>query len=286
MKATNRLLQYAYLTRLNKPIGILLLLWPTLWALWLASRGMPDIKILLIFILGTILMRSAGCAVNDFADRKVDGHVARTCQRPLATGAIQPWEALLLAAELGLGALLLVLMCNDLTIKLAFVGAALAFIYPFLKRITHLPQLGLGVAFSWGIPMAFAAVNNAVRTNAWLLFATAIIWPVIYDTMYAMADRTDDAKIGVKSTAILFGKHDVFILSILEIIFIIMLMIVGIAFKLHWLYFLTLPLVALLFYYQYELIKQHDSLQCIAAFRNNNWVGLIIFIGIVLGLIF
>jgi len=273
---------YIHLMRLHKPIGIMLLLWPTLWALWLASHGSPDNKILIIFILGVLLMRSAGCVVNDFADRHIDAYITRTKDRPFASGKVSAKEALLLAALLTLCAFALVLMCNILTIKLAFIGAILAFFYPFMKRFTYFPQLGLGLAFTWGIPMAFAAETGEVRFGAWVLYGTGIVWPIIYDTMYAMVDRTDDLKIGVKSTAILFDHMDKLIIGLLQNLFLAMLVIVGLIFRMHLLYYLSLVIVALLFLYQQWLIKQRDPQKCFRAFLNNNWVGFIIFMGILL----
>lgn len=282
MRIIERVIQYAYLIRLNKPIGILLLLWPTLWALWLSTNGSPHKKILVIFVLGVFLMRSAGCVINDFADRKVDGHVERTKLRPIASGKVSVFEALTLAALLALCAFLLVLLCNKLTIMLAFVGAALAFIYPFLKRFTHLPQFGLGIAFSWGVPMAFAAQTGEVETSGWFLFLTCIVWPVIYDTMYAMVDKEDDVAIGVKSTAILFNDMDKLIVGLLQGLFIVMLIMVGLMFELEPIYYFSIAVVTLLFIYQQWLIKDRDSRRCFRAFLNNNWVGLVIFAGIVL----
>jgi 4-hydroxybenzoate polyprenyltransferase len=275
---------YLRLMRFHKPIGILLLLWPTLWALWLASAGHPDKSILAIFVAGVIIMRAAGCIINDIADRHVDGYVARTAARPIASGEISVRNALILFVILMTCAFVLVLQCNRLTIELAFVGAALASVYPFLKRITHLPQLGLGLAFSWCVPMAFAAQMNSVSSDAWILFVTAAIWPVIYDTFYAMADRVDDVKIGVKSTAILFGKYDLVITFLLQLFFMAMLVVVGNVFALSEFYFVSIAIVSLLFIYQQQLIKTREPLACFAAFLNNNWVGLIIFIGIVLGI--
>lgn len=282
MQIKNRLYQYALLTRLNKPIGALLLLWPTLWALWLAGKGHPQPSILMIFIIGVILMRSAGCAANDFADRHVDGQVERTKNRPLASGKIKSIEAIMVAGILLLASFLLVLQCNLFTIQLAFVGAALALVYPFLKRYTHLPQLGLGAAFAWGVPMAFAALTNSIPLSAWFLFFTALLWPIIYDTMYAMVDRNDDEKAGIKSTAILFGAHDKLVIGLLQILFLMMLTITGILFDLNVFYYVSLMIVVVLFVYQQWLIQARDRAKCFAAFLNNNWVGLVIFIGIVL----
>lgn len=275
---------YLRLMRFDKPIGILLLLWPTLWALWLASNGHPNKSILIIFMVGVIIMRAAGCIMNDIADRRLDGHVSRTASRPIASGEIPVKNALLLFAILMVMAFGLVLMCNRLTITLAFVGAALATVYPFLKRITHLPQLGLGLAFSWSVPMAFAAQTNSIPNEAWLLFATACSWPIIYDTFYAMADRQDDIKIGIKSTAILFGKHDRLLTAILQLFFISMLFFIGRLFALDIFFNIGLLAAASLFVYQQHLIKFRHPADCFSAFLNNNWVGFIIFVGIMLSL--
>lgn len=282
MLIRERLPQYVYLMRWDKPIGILLLLWPTLWALWLASAGRPDSSLLFIFVAGVILMRSAGCVLNDIADRKVDGHVERTRQRPLAKGNIMVKEALVLALSLCTLAFLLVLYCNRLTIQLAFVGVILPILYPLMKRFTHLPQLGLGVAFSWGIPMAFAATNASLTLGTWFLFLTATLWPVIYDTMYAMVDREDDVKIGVKSTAILFNTMDRLVIGLLQVLFVVMLIIVGLMFNLTSAYYACLVAVSGLFIYQQWLIKTRDPKRCFHAFLNNNVVGFFIFLGILL----
>lgn len=282
MQIRERLPQYAYLMRLDKPIGILLLLWPTLWAVWLASSGEPNILILFIFVIGVFLMRSAGCVINDIADRHFDKHVKRTQHRPLAAGRVTTKEALLLAASLIAIAFLFVLLCNRFTIMLAFVGAGLAVVYPLLKRVTNLPQLGLGLAFTWGVPMAFAAQTNHIGMAAWVLFLTGVIWPVIYDTMYAMVDKDDDVKIGVKSTAILFDNMDTVIIGLLQLLFTVMLVIVGLMFRLHFFYYLSLIVVTILFGYQQWLIKDRKPQECFKAFLNNNWVGLVIFLGIFL----
>lgn len=282
MHIRDRFTQYAYLMRLNKPIGMLLLLWPTLWALWFAAEGSPDFNMLAIFVVGVILMRSAGCVMNDIADRHFDGHVKRTRERPLAAKRVTVREALLLLSVLLLFAFFLVLLCNRFTIMLAFVGAALALIYPFLKRITHLPQVGLGLAFTWGVPMAFAAETGAIDTSAWFLFLTGMVWPIIYDTMYAMADKEDDVKIGVKSTAVLFAAMDRLILALLQALFVVLLVIVGLMFGMQSYYYVCIPLVSLLFVYQQWLIKDRDSQKCFHAFLNNNWVGFVIFVCIVL----
>lgn len=273
---------YALLMRLHKPIGIFLLLWPTLWALWLASHDQPNGLIAIIFVLGVVLMRSAGCVMNDIADRHFDGHVERTRQRPLAAGKVSLFEAFVLFAVLLCAAFILVLQLNTLTIELAFVGAALAIIYPFMKRFTHLPQLGLGVAFAWGVPMVFAAQLNTVPWQAWLVFLAAALWPVIYDTMYAMVDQQDDVKIGIKSTAILFGTLTQGVLAGLQILFLLLLIFIGIVFKLSIYYFFSLIFMLLLCGYQQWLIRENDRENCFKAFLNNNWVGLIILLGMML----
>lgn len=280
MLIRHQLIQYAFLIRLDKPIGILLLLWPTLWALWLASYGEPDPKVLLIFIAGVVLMRSAGCIINDYADRHVDRYVKRTSQRPLSSGAIPALHALSLAALLSLMAFSLVLQCNSLTVMLAFVGILLAILYPFLKRYTHLPQLGLGVAFAWGVPMAFAAQTGTITYRAWVVFLTCMIWPIIYDTLYAMVDREDDLKIGIKSSAILFDRMDRIIIALLQLLFLVLLVVIGLIFDLRIGFYLSLVMVFCFFAYQQWLIKTRDPARCFAAFLNNNWVGLAIFIGI------
>jgi 4-hydroxybenzoate polyprenyltransferase len=277
-----RLIHYAYMMRLDKPIGILLLLWPTLWALWLASGGIPEEKILWIFLAGVVLMRSAGCVFNDIADRKVDSKVKRTRERPLATGKVSVAEALFIGLLLCGIAFLLVLQCNTYTILLSFIGIGLAIAYPLLKRITHLPQVGLGAAFTWGVPMAFAAVRNDIPTSAVALFLTGLLWPVIYDTLYAMVDRDDDRRIGVKSTAILFAQMDTVIIALLQTVFILMMIAVGIMFRLHRIYYLSLIIAACLFMYQQWMIRHREPSRCFAAFLNNNWVGCVIFAGIAL----
>ncbi len=276
-----KLKNYATLMRLQKPIGFFLLLWPTLWALWLASSGVPSLKILFIFIAGVLVMRSAGCIINDYADRHFDQYVERTRNRPLATGQVKVKEALLLFFILLCVAFLLVLSLNRLTIELAFVGAALAIIYPFLKRFTHLPQVGLGAAFSWSVIMAFAAVLNTVPAKAGILFFTALLWPVIYDTLYAMTDRRDDIKLGLQSTAILFGQWDTVIIGLLQMQFLLLLVLIGFLFNLNAYYFFSLSLVAMFFVYQQMLIQKRLPENCFRAFINNHWVGLFIFLGIV-----
>lgn len=282
MQIRQHLLQYAYLMRLDKPIGILLLLWPTLWALFLAGNGHPALKNILIFMLGVVIMRSAGCVLNDYLDRNIDCHVARTRDRPLAAGKVKPYEAIILLFFLALGAFILVLFCNPLTLGLAFIGAAIVSIYPTLKRITYLPQVGLGLAFTWGVPMAFAAETGTVPLSAWFLFLTGTIWPIIYDTMYAMVDREDDKKIGVKSTALLFADMDTLIIALLQVLFIVLLIIVGLMFQLHSAYYMALVMVSLFFIYQQWLIRKRENKNCFNAFLNNNWVGLTIYLGILL----
>lgn len=274
--------QFIYLMRLNKPIGILLLLWPTLWALWLASAGHPSSLNLFVFIAGVIIMRSAGCVVNDIADRHVDGHVERTKTRPLASKKISVMYAAILFVVLMLAAFLLVLLCNWQTIMLALIGAGLTICYPLMKRFTHLPQCGLGVAFSWSVPMAFTAETGTVSGAGWFLFAASVLWPIIYDTMYAMVDRADDLKVGIKSTAILFGHYDRFVIGILQSIFIVMLVGVGLLFQLNKIYFGLLIPAAMLFIYQQWLMRERDTDGCFKAFLNNNWVGFIIFLGMLL----
>lgn len=273
---------YIYLMRLNKPIGIFLLLWPTLWALWLAGEGKPNLLVVSIFILGVIIMRSAGCIINDFADRKFDKYVERTRERPLATGKISTTNALVLFFVLLLFALCLVLLLNRLTLFLAVIGAVLAVVYPFLKRITHLPQIGLGLAFAWGVPMAFAALTGHVVAKSWVLFLSAALWPVIYDTLYAMVDRMDDIKIGIKSTAILWGRADKIVIALLQIAFIGCLSWTGILFDLNLPYFLSLILVTIFFIYEQWLIRDRVREKCFEAFLNNHWVGMVIFVGIIM----
>ncbi len=274
--------QYSLLMRLNKPIGIFLVLWPTLWALWLAGAGSPNRVVMLIFILGCILMRSAGCVINDIADRRLDGFVTRTQDRPLPAARISVGAACALFLVLLSCAFLLVLLLNKITILLACMGALFAVGYPFLKRVTYLPQMGLGIAFSWGVPMAFAALTGAVSPQGWLVFFTAFLWPIIYDTMYAMVDRVDDIKVGIKSTAILFGKADRLLIGFLQSVFLLLLCLVGNVFQLTVFYYLSLVGVGILFIYQQLLIKDALPENCFKAFLNNNWVGCVIFLGIVL----
>ena len=276
----NKLDAYERLMRLDKPIGILLLLWPTLWALWIASRGVPDWITLLIFVTGTVLMRSAGCVMNDIADRKYDGLVERTKNRPLATGEVSLKEAYGLAILLALLAFCLVLLFNKTTILLSFAALFLAFTYPFTKRFLAIPQAYLGVAFGFGIPMAFAAVNDYIPPLAWVLLAANVFWAIAYDTEYAMVDRNDDLKIGIKSSAIFFGKYDVIAVTVCFAIVLGLLAYIGIFLGYGKLYFIGLAAALLLACRQYTLIKNRDIANCFKAFLRNNWIGLAIFIGI------
>ena len=276
-----RLGEYIRLTRLDRPIGIYLVLWPTLWGLWVAAGGMPGLLVLLVFVAGTVLMRSAGCAINDFADRKFDPHVRRTEQRPLARGAIRPIEAVAVFALLSLLSLLLVLQLNTLTILLSIPAVFLAGSYPFMKRFTHLPQAYLGIAFGWGIPMAFAAQSGEVPPNAWLFFVANIFWALAYDTMYAICDREDDLKIGVKSSAILFGRLDRLAIGVMQLLVLVMLLLAGLSFALHWPYYLGLLLASGFSLYQQYLIRGRDPQLSFRAFLNNHYFGMAVFLGIV-----
>jgi len=271
---------YWQLMRMDKPIGTLLLLWPTLWALIISAQGMPSLKVLIVFILGVIFMRAAGCVINDFADRKVDGHVKRTKLRPLPSGRVTSREALALFGLLAVSSFLLVLSMNALTIQLSFVGIILAFIYPFMKRFTHLPQLFLGLAFSWSIPMAWAAQSNEVPMMVWFIFAINALWTIAYDTQYAMVDRDDDLKIGIKSTAILFGRFDKMVIGILQLVTLAMLMFVGTWYQLGASYYWSLLVVGALFVFQQHLIRHRDRDLCFRAFLNNNYVGMVVTIGL------
>lgn len=273
---------YADLIRIRRPIGIYLLMWPPLWALWIAAQGQPDWTLVLIFVAGTVLMRSAGCAINDYADRNIDGHVARTTQRPLATGAIQPREALVVFAVLSLAAFGLVLLLNPITIAMSVVAVCLAALYPFMKRFTHLPQVVLGMAFGWAVPMAFTAVSGSVPVAGWLLFAATVIWALVYDTEYAMVDREDDLRIGVKSTAILFGRHDRLIIGLFQLLMLALLVAVGQLAGLGWSYYLGLVAAVGSVLYQQWLIRGRESKACFDAFLNNNWFGMFIFVGLLL----
>ncbi|MEE8056987.1 MAG: 4-hydroxybenzoate octaprenyltransferase [Pseudomonadales bacterium] len=277
---------YLALIRFDRPIGTYLLLWPTLWALWIAAEGLPDFKLLVIFILGTFLMRSAGCIINDYADRDIDGQVTRTANRPIATGRINPKEALIFCAALCLIAFVLVLLTNQKTIFLSFAAVALTGCYPFMKRYTYFPQVVLGAAFSWGIPMAFAAQRDELPPQLWLLYIAALLWTVAYDTFYAMVDRDDDLKIEVKSTAILFGNNDRIITGILQAGVIFLLLLVGGQFQLGYWYLGGVISATCLFVYQQYLIRYRKRDDCFKAFLNNHRVGAIVFIGIFLNYFF
>jgi len=273
---------YLRLMRLHRPIGIWLLLWPTLWALWIASAGRPDEQVFLILVLGTIVARSAGCVINDFADRNIDPQVARTADRPLATGEVTPVEALLLFAALMLIALGLVLTLNRLAVSFAIAGAVITILYPFTKRFLSTPQFVLGVAFAWGVPMAFAASIGDVPRIGWLLFLAAMIWVVVYDTQYAMTDRIDDLKVGVRSTAILFGDLDRVFIAGLQVLLLASLVLVGRSADLGVWYYGGLAAATAFGAYQVYLIKDRDGGRCFRAFLNNAWVGASVFVGIVL----
>lgn len=285
-KAGERAYQYYLLMRLDRPIGIYLLLWPTLWALWIASEGRPDPLVLFVFVAGVVLMRSAGCVINDFADRKYDPYVERTRQRPIAAGQVRPREALYLFIALCLTAFALVLLMNRFTIYLSVGGAVLAFIYPFSKRYTHLPQVVLGMAFAWAVPMVFAAQTGSVPKAAWLLYVITVVWAVVYDTMYAMADREEDLKIGVKSTAILFGEADRIIILILQALMFMGFLLLARQAKLGGAFDLAMACAGLLALYQQFIIRERDPGKCLAAFLNNHWLGMVIFIGILLSYIY
>ena len=275
-----RLRQYALLMRLDRPIGSFLLLWPALWALWLAGDGHPHPLVVAVFVLGVILMRSAGCVINDYADRRVDPHVARTRQRPMAAGRVSTREALILFVVLCLLAFALVLLMNRLTVLLSIGAVVLAVIYPFMKRYTHLPQVVLGMAFGWAVPMAYAAQTGAVPPVAWLLFIATVLWDTAYDTMYAMVDRPDDLRIGVKSTAILFGEADRHLIALIQILFFMVMIIVGRHLHLGVFYYVGLAAAAGFAVYQLWLIRRRDAGECFKAFLNNNWLGMVIFVGI------
>ncbi|MCS5592047.1 MAG: 4-hydroxybenzoate octaprenyltransferase [Gammaproteobacteria bacterium] len=272
---------YFRLMRLDKPVGIYLLLWPTLWALFLAADGLPRLELLIIFVLGVVVMRSAGCVINDYADRKIDKLVKRTQHRPITSGEVSAKSALILFFVMMLAAFGLVLMTNGLTIQLAFAAAGLATIYPFTKRWTHLPQFVLGLAFAMSVPMAFAATNNSVPEGAWWVFSATVIWTVVYDTMYAMADREEDLKIGVKSTAVLFAKFDKLIIGLLQICLLLTLIKVSEFFNLGVFYDISLILSAFLMAYHQNLIRNREKIACFQAFLHNNFIGMAIFIGIV-----
>lgn len=282
MRVWERLRVYAELMRLHRPIGIFLLLWPTLWALWMAAEGPPDILVLIVFVLGVVLMRSAGCVINDYADRRIDPYVSRTAQRPIASNRVGPREALGLFLTLCLIAFALVLLMNRLTIALAFAGVALASLYPFMKRYTYLPQVILGAAFGWAVPMAFAAQLGEVPKLAWVLFTANVLWSTAYDTMYAMVDRDDDVRIGVKSTAILFGDLDRLMVFILQMLTLLALLLAAEAHSLGGWFLVGLAVAAGLAGYQQYLIRRRVPANCLRAFLNNNWFGAAVFAGLVL----
>lgn len=286
LKSLNRLNPRAWdfvqLTRIDKPIGIYLLLWPTLWALWIAGKGSPSLANVLIFVVGVFLMRAAGCVINDFADRKVDGHVKRTEQRPLVSGRVTSKEALVLFAILVGLSFLLVLLTNSTTIWLSFGGLALAACYPFMKRYTYYPQVVLGAAFSWGMPMAFTAETGDLPAAAWLLYIANLLWTVGYDTYYAMTDREDDLKIGVKSTAVLFGDADRVIIITLQLMALGCLMLAGARFELGLWFFMGLVVAAACFAWQFWWTRNREPQACFKAFLHNHWAGLAIFVGIVM----
>ena len=272
--------QYLLLIRLNRPIGIFLLLWPTLWGLWIASEGFPNTKILVVFLLGIFLMRSAGCILNDIIDKDFDKFVSRTQNRPLASDKLSSIEAFIVAISLIFIAFLLVLTTNTLTVQLSFIAIILAGTYPFLKRHTYLPQFFLGLTFGWSIPMAFAATTNSIPKIAWLLLIANILWAVVYDTIYAMIDREDDLKIGIKSTAILFDDADRFIIGLIQSLVLIALIVIGQQASLNTIYYFSLIIGGCLFLYQLYLIRNRDPKKCMQAFLNNNWFGLVVFIGL------
>ena len=276
---------YFRLMRLNKPIGIYLLLWPTYWALFLSAGGWPDIDLLIIFTVGVIITRSAGCVINDYADREIDKHIARTRDRPISTGEISPKAALLLFFALGLAAFALVLLTNALTIKISFIAIALAVLYPFTKRWTNLPQLILGLAFAMSVPMAFSAQTGTVPASAGWIFLATVLWTLIYDTLYAMADRDEDLKIGVKSTAILFAKYDQIFITFLQILLMIVLIKIGNLFDLGAFYDISLIIILFFMVYHQFLIKKRQKMDYFKAFINNHFVGMTLFLGIFLSIV-
>lgn len=281
-RVCDRLHQYVLLTRINRPIGALLLLWPTLWALWVAAEGVPKIAVLIVFVLGVFLMRSAGCVINDYADRRVDPHVRRTNDRPIAAGRVAPAEALKLFVVLCLLAFALVLLMNTLTIALSLVAVVLAAVYPFMKRYTYLPQVVLGAAFGWAVPMAFAAQTGSLPQVAWVIFVANVLWATAYDTIYAMVDRDDDLRIGVKSTAILFGDMDRIMIAMLQALVLLALVLVGQERELGLWYYLGLAVAAAFAGYEQYLIRDRGRAHCFQAFLHNNWFGAAVFVGLAL----
>ena len=278
----HRVHQYGLLMRVDKPIGTLLLLWPTLWALWLAAEGIPDFSLMIIFSLGVFLTRSAGCVINDFADRNFDGKVERTRARPLAMGKVTEKESLLLFVTLSLLAFALVLLLNRLAIILSVLAIVIATIYPFMKRVTYFPQVVLGAAFSMSIPMAFAATNGEIPNQAWLLYIANLLWVLAYDTLYGMVDKKDDIKVGIKSTAILFGEADLQIIATIQTFFIFAMLLVGARYELNFWYYLGLCAAVALVVWQLRYCRRREPARCFTAFLNNNWVGASIFCGILL----
>jgi len=276
----SRLRDYIALMRLDKPIGIFLLLWPALWALLIAAQGRPDTRIVVVFVLGVVVMRSAGCVMNDYADRDFDRYVSRTKDRPLTAGRISPRAALVLFGVLCLLGLGLVLLLNTLTLVLSLGGVLLAVIYPFMKRVTHLPQVVLGTAFGWAVPMAFAAQTGTVPQVGWLMFTATVLWATVYDTMYAMVDRQDDIALGLKSTAILFGNADRALIGVLQVMVLVCLVMIGFQAKLGMIYYTGVAVGGALFVYQQRLIRFRERDDCFRAFLNNNWFGLAVFLGI------
>jgi 4-hydroxybenzoate polyprenyltransferase len=277
-----QLRNYVELMRLDKPIGVWLLLWPTLWALWIAGEGHPDGGVFLVFIVGVIVMRSAGCVLNDFADRNIDPYVQRTRGRPIASGAVAPAEALTLFVALSLIAIGLAAMLNRPAQVLAVIGAGLTIIYPFIKRFVSIPQFVLGAAFGWAVPMAFAAQTGEAKQISWLVFGTALIWAVIYDTFYAMVDREDDLKVGVKSTAILFGDADLFVIAGLQVLMLVALIFIGDMAEFGAWYFGAVAIAGILMAYHQWLARERKPAACFQAFQHNHYIGMIVFIGIVL----
>jgi len=280
--AVSQMRNYAKLMRVDKPIGVYLLLWPVLWALWLAGAGHPDQGLFVVFLIGVFVMRSAGCVLNDFADRKIDPYVERTRDRPIASGAVSPVEALILFVALSLVAVGLASMLNRPAQLLAVVAAGLTIVYPFIKRFVSIPQFVLGAAFGWAVPMVFAAQTGGTPQLAWLVFAVALVWAVIYDSFYAMVDREDDLKVGVKSTAILFGDVDLFVIAGLQLIMLIGLVLVGVLAQLGFWYYAAVAVAAGLMAYHLWLARDRKPAGCFAAFLHNHFIGLVIFIGIVL----
>lgn len=275
-----RILQYGLLMRVDKPIGTLLLLWPTLWALWLASESFPAVHLIVIFCCGVFLMRSAGCVINDYADRDIDGKVARTHKRPLALKSVTEKEALILFIILALIAFALVLLLNEMSVILSFIALGIAIAYPFMKRVTYFPQVILGMAFSMSIPMAFAAVQNELPMTSWLLYVTNLLWVLAYDTLYGMVDKKDDLKIGVKSTAIFFGEADLHITAFIQSLFIFGMLLIGVQFKLNFYYYISLAIATSLIVWQVIYCSKKEPHKCFDAFLNNNWVGFSLFCGI------